>query len=115
LHAWQAIGNFSDTYHVASSLSFYMEGNPQTYNPNLGRRKNQFDLWPGLQQFENLQYSGVFVKWGREKMPVVEEAFDRLIHEETLTAAYRGKEVRIFLIQVFENYRYLEEVEIEAY
>ena len=106
---------FSDSYHVASSLSFYMQGHPQTYNPNLGRRKNQFDLWPGLQQFEQRQFNGVFVKWGEEKIPAVEEAFEGLVYEEKLTAQYRGKVVRVFLIQVLENYRYLKELEVEAY
>ncbi len=47
---------FSDKYDIASSLAFYLEGNPRTYcvyqkrtDPNhrgrLERRVNQFDIW----------------------------------------------------------------------
>lgn len=52
---------FSDNYHIASELAFYTEGQPQTYCINLGRRMNQFDLWPGIEQFENKNYNAVFV------------------------------------------------------
>ncbi len=39
---------FSDSYQMASELAFYMKGNPRTYCINLGRRMNQYDLWPGF-------------------------------------------------------------------
>jgi 4-amino-4-deoxy-L-arabinose transferase-like glycosyltransferase len=38
----------SDRYQVSSELAFYVRGHPQTYNVNLGRRLNQYDLWDGL-------------------------------------------------------------------
>jgi 4-amino-4-deoxy-L-arabinose transferase-like glycosyltransferase len=38
----------SDRYQVSSELAFYVTGQPQTYNVNLGRRLNQYDLWDGL-------------------------------------------------------------------
>ncbi|MFC4874740.1 ArnT family glycosyltransferase [Negadavirga shengliensis] len=106
---------FSDTYHISSELAFYMEGHPQTYNPNLGRRKNQFDLWPGLEQFEYKGYAGIFVKWGEEDIPLVGEAFGKKIHDETLTAYYRGSPVRVFRIQIFEDYKKLEEMDWGTY
>ncbi|NPA52350.1 MAG: glycosyltransferase family 39 protein, partial [Aquificae bacterium] len=52
---------FSDSYHIASELAFYVKGNPKTYCINLGRRMNQFDLWEGIEQFERKGYFGVFV------------------------------------------------------
>jgi 4-amino-4-deoxy-L-arabinose transferase-like glycosyltransferase len=112
------IGNhfvFSDSYHIASELAFYMEGNPQTYNPNLGRRKNQFDLWPGLDQFENKGYTGVFVKWGDTDIPLVNEAFQKLLYEELHYGIWRGEKVLTFKIQLFEGYQVLEELKIDAY
>lgn len=50
---------FSDSYQVASELAFYMKGNPITYCVNLGRRMNQYDLWPGFENFTG--YNAVFV------------------------------------------------------
>ena len=38
----------SDRYQVSSELAFYATGQPHTYNVNLGRRLNQYDLWNGL-------------------------------------------------------------------
>jgi 4-amino-4-deoxy-L-arabinose transferase-like glycosyltransferase len=38
----------SDRYQVSSELAFYAAGQPHTYNINLGRRMNQYDLWNGL-------------------------------------------------------------------
>ena len=106
---------FSDSYHIASELAFYMEGHPQTYNPNLGRRKNQFDLWPGLKQFENKGYQAIFVKLGEEPIAAVNEAFDKLIHEETQYGEHRGEKVLTFKIQVFEGFQELEEMDLNAY
>lgn len=106
---------FSETYHTAAELAFYMKGNPQTYNPNLGRRKNQFDLWPGLGQFENKGYAGVFVKWGEEDVSAVHAAFDKLIHEEIHYGVLRGERVLTFKIQIFEGFRVLEELDFGVY
>jgi 4-amino-4-deoxy-L-arabinose transferase-like glycosyltransferase len=38
----------SDRYQISSELAFYVKGQPRTYNVNLGRRLNQYDLWDGL-------------------------------------------------------------------
>ncbi|HSF33532.1 MAG TPA: glycosyltransferase family 39 protein [Candidatus Tectomicrobia bacterium] len=38
----------SDRYQISSELAFYVAGQPYTYNVNLGRRLNQYDLWDGL-------------------------------------------------------------------
>jgi 4-amino-4-deoxy-L-arabinose transferase-like glycosyltransferase len=38
----------SDRYQISSELAFYVKGQPHTYNVNLGRRLNQYDLWDGL-------------------------------------------------------------------
>ncbi|WP_158859027.1 ArnT family glycosyltransferase [Lunatibacter salilacus] len=112
------IGNhfvFSDSYHIAAELAFYMQGNPQTFNPNLGRRKNQFDLWPRLDQFENLDYAGVFVKRGKEDNELVNGAFQNLLYEELNYGILRGEKVLTFKIQFFEAFKRLEELKSDAY
>jgi 4-amino-4-deoxy-L-arabinose transferase-like glycosyltransferase len=39
---------FSDYYMISSELAFYVEGHPFTYCARLGRRMNQYDIWPGF-------------------------------------------------------------------
>lgn len=38
---------FSDQYDVTAQLAFYVPGRPVTYCADFGRRRNQYDLWPG--------------------------------------------------------------------
>jgi undecaprenyl-diphosphatase len=38
---------FSDRYQFASEVMFYVPTHPNTYNIQLGRRMNQFDVWGG--------------------------------------------------------------------
>ena len=77
MYGWQELGNyvsslaekdkqkkifiFSDSYQVSSELAFYVVNNPQTYCINIGRRMNQFDLWKGLDQFDNQEYNAIYV------------------------------------------------------
>jgi membrane-associated phospholipid phosphatase len=67
---------FSDRYQVSSELAFYMEGHPTTYCVNLGRRMNQYDLWPGFGGL--IGYNAVFVRTSASQLPrEVGEAFER--------------------------------------
>ncbi len=38
---------FSDSYDMTAALAFYAPGRPVTYCADFGRRKSQYDLWPG--------------------------------------------------------------------
>ncbi|NOZ25806.1 MAG: phosphatase PAP2 family protein [Nitrospirae bacterium] len=82
LRGWQELGRevsritsgmkapyfiFSDKYQVTSELAFYVDGNPTTYNVNLGRRMNQYDIWPGFHDLKG--YSAVFVMVGDRPLP----------------------------------------------
>jgi 4-amino-4-deoxy-L-arabinose transferase-like glycosyltransferase len=67
---------FSDKYQVASELAFYMEGNPVTYCINLGRRMNQYDLWPDFKGLTG--HNALFVRTSDAGLPPdVENAFER--------------------------------------
>lgn len=55
----------SDRYQLSSLLAFYTEGNPVTYCVNLGRRMNQYDLWPGFEAF--VHSNAIFVTIGDHK------------------------------------------------
>jgi len=66
----------SDSYMTASELAFYVEGRPTTYCANLGRRMNQYDIWPG---FDGLQgYDAIFVTAKSVTHPDLIAAFERL-------------------------------------
>lgn len=97
LRGWEALGEevdriragmpeqvfiFSDSYQVASELAFYVKGHPVTYCINLGRRMNQYDLWPGPGGL--LHYEAVFVTIGDVRMP------------EDVGRAFGGCEKRVF-------------------
>jgi undecaprenyl-diphosphatase len=67
---------FSDYYMTASELAFYVEGHPTTYCANLGRRMNQYDIWPG---FDDLRgYDAIFVTGKLRTYPDLTAAFERL-------------------------------------
>ncbi len=106
---------FSDSYHHASEAAFYTEGNPQTYCINLGRRMNQFDLWPGIEQFENKGYTGIYVTKHKKLNDRVEAAFDETLEMKEVEAWHRGEVVATYYIFVLENFSLIEEEEIRRY
>ena len=93
---------FSETYHMASELSFYLPDHPQTYMLNMGSRKNQFDLWPGLEQFVGQDKVGIFVSWNFDS-PGEFADFQELLYEEELPVTFRGEPLRIAKIQVWRK------------
>ncbi|MBI4842743.1 MAG: glycosyltransferase family 39 protein [Nitrospirae bacterium] len=105
---------FSDKYQVSGELAFYMQSHPVTYNVNLGRRMNQYDIWEG---FENLLgYDAIFVRDGDENLPVeLETAFDRA--EKEIFTVYRKDEkaLRKYVIFKCYNFRGLPKKVFESY
>lgn len=98
---------FSDRYQVASELAFYVQGRPTTYCVNLGRRFNQYDLWPGILPLKG--YDAIYVKQGnREAEPEVRRAF-LSVRKDPPVAIYRGgHRVRRFTIFRCSGYRGIE-------
>ncbi len=105
---------FSESYHMASELAFYLTGNPKTYTINLGARKNQFDLWDGLESQIGLGMEGVFVSWNQES-PSEVAIFERLIYEEKFPVAFLGDSLRSAKIQFWENLVDFKPVNPKAY
>ncbi len=58
---------FSDRYQVSSELAFYVKGHPVTYCANMGRRMNQYDLWPAFDN--NIHFNAIFVTIGDVQIP----------------------------------------------
>ena len=93
---------FSESYHTASELAFYMHSHPQTLVINMGSRKNQWDLWPGM----NLQAGkpGRFIFVSRtQDSPQDVAKFGRLIHEEELPFYFGNDQLGTTKIQVWEH------------
>jgi len=93
---------FSETYHMASELAFYLEDHPQTYTINLGARKNQFDLWEGIEKYKCVPRKAIFVSWNLDSPDEV-TYFEQLLYEENFQVEFRGDSLRTAKIQVFEN------------
>ncbi|MHA7129691.1 ArnT family glycosyltransferase [Algoriphagus namhaensis] len=93
---------FSETYHMASELAFYLPDHPQTYMLNMGARANQFDLWPGLEQFLGQNRHGIFVSWNYDS-PGAFASFETLRYEEDFPVYFRGELLRTAKIQVWEK------------
>ncbi|MEW6570872.1 MAG: glycosyltransferase family 39 protein [Nitrospirota bacterium] len=94
---------FSDSYQVSSELAFYVKGQPVTYCINSGRRMNQYDLWPGIDNL--LGYNAIFVRMGDKKIPKkVAAAFDKV--EKRIFSAYTKNHVRIRNYTIFICYNF---------
>lgn len=105
---------FSDSYHISSELAFYVENNPQTYCIRIDRRMNQFDLWEGINRFENKGYYGIYVS----DHPItdrVKNGFDKISKEFIYNVKYRGMFVRDYYIYILENFRSIEEDPITSF
>jgi len=85
---------FSNHYMTAAELAFYVDGHPTTYCVNLGRRMNQYDLWPGFYDFAG--YNALYVASG--PMPQrLAGRFERVVEEPIIVCDRRGREIRKFL------------------
>jgi membrane-associated phospholipid phosphatase len=90
---------FSDKYQISGELAFYMKGHPATYCVNLGRRMNQYDLWPG---FENLiGHNAVFVRDKTRIKEDVEKAFEKCL---PVPVGIRMKNNKVVKFTIFKCY-----------
>lgn len=92
----------SESYHMASELAFYLPEHPQTYVINMGARKNQFDLWEGLENHQGKNQDGVFISWNKSS-PEEVLIFDSLVYEEKILVKIHGDSLRSAKIQFWRN------------
>ncbi len=95
---------FSDSYQAASELAFYTEGHPVTYCVNLGRRMNQYDLWPDFNSLINS--NAIFVTIHDTQLPLkIRDAFEEC--EKRIFRSIEGKcvlrEYTIFTCRGFKG------------
>jgi undecaprenyl-diphosphatase len=104
----------SDRYQVASELAFYVKGHPVTYCVNLGRRMNQYDLWPGFQ--DKIHHNAIFIRTGDTGIPEkFSLAFERV--EKKVFTAYTKKhgKIRDYSLFLCYNFQGLEEEKPKTY
>jgi undecaprenyl-diphosphatase len=105
---------FSDSYQVSSELAFYAKGHPVTYCINLGRRMNQYDIWPGFNQL--LHYNAIYVRTGDNMMPdKVAAAFKEV--EKRVFKVYTKKQIKVRDYSIFLCYDFkgLKEEKPDSY
>lgn len=107
---------FSNNYHIASELAFYLKCNPQTYCINNdGRRMNQFDMWPGVNQFKNSRYDGIYVSFSPTPGTLVKNAFEGHTDPIKHITVYRGDTVRTLYIHWLKEFKEMEQQESFTY
>jgi 4-amino-4-deoxy-L-arabinose transferase-like glycosyltransferase len=104
---------FSDNYHIASELAFYVDGQPQTYCINLGRRMNQFDIWEGINQYSNKNFDAIYVSYNPAP-PKLIEAFEAYEKYE-FTRRYRELYKKEMFIYVMEDFKGLKQQKSDSY
>ncbi len=104
---------FSDSYQIASELAFYMNGHPVTYCANLGRRMNQYDLWPG---FEGLTgQNAILVIYGDQYMPEsLGKAFSRWEKTVADLLTRQGKVMKFTIFKCYD-FKGIEKRPAETY
>lgn len=95
----------ADTYQVTAELAFYVPGQPRAYCADTGRRRNQYDFWPGLEGF--LGRDALYAADGDFPRPhhLLRRAFARFERLATVVHRHRGREVRRFSLFRLSGYR----------
>jgi 4-amino-4-deoxy-L-arabinose transferase-like glycosyltransferase len=87
----------SDRYQISSELAFYATGQPQTYNVNLGRRLNQYDLWDGLPALAG--HAAIYVQPENPELPqALRAAFHTCEAGKLVIIAELGHELKRFYL-----------------
>jgi undecaprenyl-diphosphatase len=87
----------SDRYQISSELAFYVPGQPQTYNVNLGRRLNQYDLWDGLSALAGRD--AIYVQPDSARLPqALQGAFHTCAEGVPVIVEELGRELKRFYL-----------------
>jgi undecaprenyl-diphosphatase len=107
---------FSDRYQVSSELAFYMPDKPTTYCINLGRRMNQYDIWGGIENRNDLLgLDAIFVTIGNNNFPEeLKNAFDSY-EKEKFIVQEKDKTLREYSIFRCYGFKGLALREVESY
>jgi 4-amino-4-deoxy-L-arabinose transferase-like glycosyltransferase len=87
----------SNRYQISSELAFYTPGQPHTYNVNLGRRLNQYDLWGGLSALAGRD--AIYVQPETPELPsALQASFQSCAAGEPVIIEEVGRELKRFYL-----------------
>lgn len=113
----------SDKYQVTAQMAFYTQGNPLVYCINLGRRVNEYDMWPGINEYAQKiraaaplrRIDAIFATDGNQPLhPFVAFAFDRC-EKTPLSVNENGQILREYSIFKCYNFKGMMEVKPNTY
>lgn len=93
---------FSDRYQVASEVMFYVPTHPHTYNIQLGRRMNQFDVWGGTGEVHG--WDAIFVTDRPDAPEAVLRSFEEVQPERSTHSLGVGPSHRLHSWSIFRCY-----------
>ncbi|MDE2059296.1 MAG: glycosyltransferase family 39 protein [candidate division NC10 bacterium] len=93
---------FSDRYQVASEVMFYVPAHPNTYNIQLGRRMNQFDIWGGTDEVRG--WDAIFVTDRPDPPDAVLRSFDTVKPERLTHLSKVGQSRTLSSWSIFRCY-----------
>jgi len=99
---------FATNYHITSEMGFYLKNQPPVYFVNLRSRMTQYDLWPGVEQYKDQGYYGIYVNY-REINVEVKKSFNEILSVHYCPVIYRDVQIRNFHIYVLKDFKGLEE------
>ncbi|MCH5277133.1 MAG: glycosyltransferase family 39 protein [Desulfovibrionaceae bacterium] len=96
---------FGEGYDVTAELAFYAPGQPAAYSADFGRRRSQYDLWPGPdeQGDKRIGWDAIFVSTGSGRPWKLYTMFDSVTFF-SYQSTHRGKPGRLFTIALLRNF-----------
>lgn len=93
----------SDNYQTAALLSFYLPGNPDTYEAPSDHIKDQFSIWPGYRDHFPLGASGLLVyawKYGPKEL---QQDFSKIIIVDEAYSLTGDRPLRKYYYTVYQG------------
>ncbi len=106
---------FSESYHTASEAAFFSDYPATPVVLNLGRRKNQFDLWPGIEKYEDSKAVGIYVTRLPEIPKEVVAGFGRQIKTDTIPVVLGGVVVKQSIVASFRELKHIDQKISKSY
>lgn len=114
---------FTDDYMLTSELLFYLYPNKSIYFFNNGSRMCQYQLWEGIEQYENKGYDAIFVDCsssGKDELPPplsknICDAFEHVDPCIKINCNYRGEPSFNLYIYKLKGFKSIKPVLTECY